>query len=101
MDAQTTTHGFSHKKLGRSYPHRNHDYYGNHSNSSVLQAMADRPKLPARTSDAKTKHLKIQVFSETMNKSRKYPDECFPDPKINKPFTMNKEFLIYMANQLP
>ena len=29
-----------------------------------------------------------------MNKSRKYPDECFPDPKINKPFTMNQEFLI-------
>ena len=33
-------------------PHRNNDYYGDHSNSSVLKAMADGPKLPARTFDA-------------------------------------------------
>ena len=29
-----------------------------------------------------------------MNKSRKYPDKCFLDPRINRPFTVNQEFLI-------
>ena len=50
LDAQTTTHGLSHLKLG---PHRNHNWYGNHSNSSVLQAIANGPKR-ARASDAET-----------------------------------------------
>ena len=37
------------------FPYQKHDYYfGSHSNSPVLKAMADGPKLPAGTSNAKT-----------------------------------------------
>ena len=39
------------------FPHRNHNYYGNHSNSSVLQAMVLEPLM--------LKHLTIEVFSDT------------------------------------
>ena len=49
------------------FPHRNHDYYGNHSIISVLQAMTDGPRLPARACDAK--NLKIQV-SVTLAKTK-------------------------------
>ena len=63
-----------------------------------LLAMADGPKLPARTPDAKTPQ-KIQVFTDTNHEqSRKYPDKLFLDPRINKPFAVNKEILILKAN---
>ena len=29
------------------------------------------------------------------------PNECFLDPRINKPFILNQDFLICKANQLP
>ena len=54
-----------------------------------LQAVADGFKLPARTSNVRT----LQKFKFTvilaMNKRRKFPDECFLDPSIKKPFTVN------------
>ena len=74
--------------------------FGNHGDSLDALGNGDGRKLPARTSDAK-QHFEIQVFSDTnINKSCKhrnghnYPYECFLNPRINKPFTMNQEFLV-------
>ena len=59
--------------------------------------MTDGPKVPARTSDAETS--KIQFFSDASHeKSNKYPDEPLLNPRIDKPFTANQEFLIFNAN---
>ena len=69
-----------------------------------LQVLADGPKLPARASNAKTPQSSSQ-FKFTvilaMNKSREHLDECFLDPRINKPFIVNQKFFIFKANQLP
>ena len=63
-----------------------------------LLEMADKTKLAAGISDAKnTSKFK---FSQTlaMNKGRRYQFDCFLDLRINKPFTVNKEILIFKAN---
>ena len=58
--------------------------YGNHSNSSMLQAKADRPKLPVRASDAKTpQDSTSEILRLAMNKSYKNTDECFSSAFIN------------------
>ena len=36
-----------------------------------------------------------------MNKSRKHPDECFFDQRINKCFTVSQGFLIFKTEYLP
>ena len=43
-----------------------------------------------------TSEFKFSVIL-VMNKGRKYPDECFFNPSINKAFTVNQEFLIVKA----
>ena len=52
-----------------------------------LLAIVVGPKLLAETSDA-TNH----------EQKPKCPDECFIDPRINKPFALNKGILIFKAN---
>ena len=81
------------------FPRRNYDYYGNHSsNSSVFQQWPI--SLSCQLEAPMLKHLKIQVIL-AMNQSCNYLDECFLDPRINKPFTLNQEFVSFEANQLP
>ena len=69
--------------------------YGNHSNIATLYellAMADGPKLPAGTQSSKFSLILA------MNKSHKYPDEYFLDPRINNHFAVNKEILVLKGN---
>ena len=54
VDAQTTTMDFHIENWDENFSHRNHHYHGNHSNGSVLQAMAVGSKLSARASDVET-----------------------------------------------
>ena len=49
-----------------------------------LLAMADGPKLPVGTSDAKTPKISIVIkvsIDNSHENSRKYQDECFLDPR--------------------
>ena len=44
--------------------------------------------------------IKFSVILD-MNKSHKYPDECFLNRKVNKTFIVNQDFNILKANWLP
>ena len=59
-------------------------------------AMADGPKLPAGASE--DKNHKIQVFTATSHEQKRYPDEGFLNPRMNKPYAGNKKILIFTAN---
>ena len=57
IDGQATTHGLSHRKWGRSF-HLSTSQLDIETIATQyeLKAVAARPKLPARTSNAKTPH---------------------------------------------
>ena len=62
--------------------------------------MADGPKLSDQASDAKNaSKFKFSTIL-AMNKSRKYPDECFLNLRINEPFIVDQEFLTLKATLL-
>ena len=55
--------------------------------------------LSCRLEPPMLKQVRIQVYSDISHEqNHKYPYECFLNPRINKPFTVNQEFLSFKAN---
>ena len=100
MDAQLRLIGFHIENWEDVSPLDILTRYGNHS-SNVQKAECSkcsrqwRMGLSCWLEAPISKYLKIK-FSVTIaiNKSCTYPDECFLNQKINKPVTVNEEFLI-------